>query len=544
MKKFLFLIAVIGLTFSQAELSWKTTHGTYGEGEVRLQSNKIKVTVYPGYLDVEEEAEIQTLGETPWGGDANSLEIFGDFSLPKGAAVVSLLLWNGQDLLKARLKDRALARQQYEKVVDRNTPPPPRPWDPALVEFLGGGRYGLSIYPVRQGFSRKIRLRYHVAAEVTTRGVELPFSTVIARAIPGDRNAVIETSFHPGSRKEGFTLGTATGLVKPLALPATYLFATPQDLRILSQNNAVGITTSFAEGGYQGHYISLHAPLPAAVKNSLQSFASLKQKPSLTAEIRKGNETMHIDMTCSGKLDLCRGLAFTGKASAPFSARVDWVVHSGGSEKLRHTQEFPMADQAKDSILAILWAANPASYTEKTELQRGTRYGFVDATASLLALEEDVMNAEDTRRYWDAGVPRLTDAEIFPSDTTTGFSANEILFQFNPNQNPNPNPNQPWVTSLAAPEVRSEKGISGLLRGGNALQFHLPENWRSESTREALITVVLFGLDGQELGRWTLQNPSEGLLELRIQGQVMKPGLYLLRVEGASLRTSHRLKLM
>ena len=64
-----------------------------------------------------------------------------------------MLLWNGSQILKAKLKDRQLAREQYEDVVDRQKIVPPR--DPALITYEGGGVYGIQIYPARLNESRK-----------------------------------------------------------------------------------------------------------------------------------------------------------------------------------------------------------------------------------------------------------------------------------------------------------------------------------------------------------------------------------------------------
>ncbi|MBD3317261.1 MAG: hypothetical protein GF344_15855 [Chitinivibrionales bacterium] len=96
-----------------------------------------------------------------WSGDQSTLEIFGEFEMSPGTAIRSMLLWQGNTILKAKLKDRTAADSAYEEVVDRRrTQIVPR--DPALIESLGGNRYRFKIYPVALARSRKIRILYTV----------------------------------------------------------------------------------------------------------------------------------------------------------------------------------------------------------------------------------------------------------------------------------------------------------------------------------------------------------------------------------------------
>ncbi len=535
MSKLLFLAIAMLVTIPQAELFWKTTHGTNGQGEVRIQSNKIKVHVHPAYLDVEEEVEIQTLGTTPAGGDANSLEIFGTFQLPEGAAIIGMLLWNGNDLLKARLKDRSVARQQYEQIVDRDAPPPVVPIDPALIEALGNDRYGISIYPVRQGFARKVRLRYHVPTALSAHGVGMPFFTAFSRAVGGNKNAVTETTFM-GSDTTRFMLSTPGGAGNPLSLPSTYLFTSAQELLIknVSAQKGLAATTHFSSGPFGGQYLKLMIPVPSMVRDALKTFVTAKTRPSITVVVKTGEERRNIDMACL--LDVhapqkCAGLEFKGKAAKPWSTTVDWVI-AQGEQKLVHTQTLVPVKSPADSILAILWAADAKSYAEKAESQKGTRYGFVDAASSLLALEEDVMSLADKKRYWETGVPRLAENEIFKTDPETGFIFNAPWF--------NPNPNL-IVTSVGLQEGTPAL-TARLINGGQGLRLTLPQDAFGAGASSQAVTLVLYGMDGRIVGSWTINPSLGGDLELALPG--LKPGLYMLKLEGVGIRMTRSLRIL
>ena len=88
-------------TQAASSILWRPTHKVefnYTQ-DCRVQSEKITVTVHPFFADVEEEVVIQTIGNL-YNGDSKSLEIFGEFDLTEGSALRSMLLWNGDIILK------------------------------------------------------------------------------------------------------------------------------------------------------------------------------------------------------------------------------------------------------------------------------------------------------------------------------------------------------------------------------------------------------------------------------------------------------------
>ena len=161
----LFLVG-LAITDSPAQVLWQTTATSingYNSGSCTLSDGTLRVKIFPSYLDVEEDVTIATGGTVTSGNDPNSLEIVATFSLPAGATIIGALLWDGTDILKANLLDRATADSIYEDYVNRNsTPPPARPRDPMIIELTGTNTYRLRVYPVELNRSRHFRLRYQL----------------------------------------------------------------------------------------------------------------------------------------------------------------------------------------------------------------------------------------------------------------------------------------------------------------------------------------------------------------------------------------------
>lgn len=158
---------------SFARLRCRQTKGTTWSGWVELTNFTQRIKVHSYFLDIEEDIELAPIGRKP-PNNLNTLEIVGEFWLPAQSVITGILIWDGDNLLQGKLKGKEHARVEYEEVVDRETTSPPRPRDPILIEKRGSRRrwapgsrtdrnmdmYNCSIYPVKWGNSRKIRIRY------------------------------------------------------------------------------------------------------------------------------------------------------------------------------------------------------------------------------------------------------------------------------------------------------------------------------------------------------------------------------------------------
>jgi Ca-activated chloride channel family protein len=75
------------------------------------------------------------------------------FPIPEGAAISDLtLLYDGKEL-PGRLLPKEEARRIYEEIVRRQR-------DPALLEYLGGGMYQTSVFPIPPRADRTVEIRY------------------------------------------------------------------------------------------------------------------------------------------------------------------------------------------------------------------------------------------------------------------------------------------------------------------------------------------------------------------------------------------------
>ncbi|MCE9605935.1 MAG: VWA domain-containing protein [Planctomycetia bacterium] len=84
---------------------------------------------------------------------SRTMEVAFVFPLPHDAAIDRLtLLVDGKEM-PGKLFDKEEARRRYEEIVRKNQ-------DPALLEWLGGGMFQTSVFPVPAGAERKVMIRY------------------------------------------------------------------------------------------------------------------------------------------------------------------------------------------------------------------------------------------------------------------------------------------------------------------------------------------------------------------------------------------------
>lgn len=273
---------------SQADATWqttKTTVGGFNSGACGLERGSLRVKVHASHLDVEEELEVSTLGAVDAGNDPNTLEIVGTFTLPAGSTLVGGLLWDGDRMLESKLLDRKAADSLYEKMVQRNSSPPPRPRDPLILELVGKDSYRLRIYPVKLGGSRRFRLRYQLPPRIGAEGLEMRLLTVSGGLFPGLATSIPAT-LEPGGDVRKTVLVEGQGRVT-LELPRTRFFRV-QDLgqsghwdgwswspgsSILllpvDPLRQVMVKTRFDAGTFAGHYLNLYATVDDAVIKAL-----------------------------------------------------------------------------------------------------------------------------------------------------------------------------------------------------------------------------------------------------------------------------------
>ena len=391
-----------------SQIRWQTTHNGTSSGNCQLEVNKIRLMVNSFYVDVEEEAAIAAIG-TVWGGDSSTLEIFGEFTLSKGSALRSMLLWNGNTVLKAKLKDRTEADSAYENVVDRDKPKVIA-HDPAVIEYLGNDRYRIKIYPVRINNSRKIRILYSVPFQTTGNGPRFQIAPVfLFNCSQSPTQIPIEIRGAASLSSRGIlAYGT---VLKTIQFGATYqvivsdlarspLYITPDTTEKISS-----FSTSIDSGRFAGHYTALYASLPDTLKAIIKEKYST-EKTTTEVKVVAGEKTYITDFNQK---------AFIGayiKSGAPWDSAIHWTLYnSQGKIAMEYCQRTdPVSDSPTQAMLPLIWGAKYSLVEGNDNL--GALFGFVDRKMSLLALESDSLPADEAAQWAEAGVPPLAADEI------------------------------------------------------------------------------------------------------------------------------------
>jgi hypothetical protein len=254
---------------ASAQVSWtttKTTNATRDQGTVQLSEGKLRVKVFPAYLDVEEEVNILTEGTVRPQNDAATLEITGTFSLPAGSVITGALLWDGPRILQAKLLDKVKADSIYEDLVDRDSVPPPRPVDPLILERVSANTYKVKVYPVSLGAARRFRIRYQIPPYLGADGFEMRLQGALTPLFGTVSTIVTTLEAQPGVST---IFLQESGVKRELTLPRT-LFVPRSALasgalagvaaRVLPVNphRQVQVKTSFGTGSFKGHYLNLY----------------------------------------------------------------------------------------------------------------------------------------------------------------------------------------------------------------------------------------------------------------------------------------------
>jgi hypothetical protein len=231
----------------------------------------MSVGLEAGYLDVVEDVEIGASRAGTWApdptGDRNTLEVTGVFYLPSGSAMTGLLIWNGETILKGKLKPAGTANQQYEDFVDRNTSPPVQPRDPFFVRQIGFNEnfetYEYKIYPVVWTEFRKIRVRYLVPRRVPSKGsgLFLPAPIFFSNANEGNFKCNLKSNL--GFTRVGYRKMNREEIHDlPASVTLNYYLGEAVEMQPTPAIPVHWLQTSIPDGDWQGHYLDFHAPIP------------------------------------------------------------------------------------------------------------------------------------------------------------------------------------------------------------------------------------------------------------------------------------------
>jgi hypothetical protein len=203
----------------------QATQGQRWWGTSKIVSEHFTIKVMPSYIDVTLDWELDCNGATEPDSFKDALEIQGNITLAWDAAVTGLLLWNGDEILKAKLKPLPLARKQYEAVVNRSIT---RPKDPLIFEYgWGKDNYDFKIFPVSFGKTRRLRLQYVVPAINDNGCADIPFPSPFSASkatytiVPGvdvSNVKLLNTNFEVLSEKTELSATSDSELLTQISL--------------------------------------------------------------------------------------------------------------------------------------------------------------------------------------------------------------------------------------------------------------------------------------------------------------------------------------
>ncbi len=244
---------------------------------------------------------------------------------------------------------------------------------------------------------------------------------------------------------------------------------------------------SFQYPGFDMYAAKAAFPLPE--RRLFNYVAELPTLPNFTttAVLRNGANAYDLDLKCMGGLGLtCDAALWHGKSTTPWSKDIEWEVHDvNGVAAKTYVQTLSPTTRDNDTALAVLWAGSASPFSENREPPLGAVYGFVDRSASLLALEKDSLKISDGKILPNGSVPRIANADIL-----------DVIPNYKGESGPN-NPNPDWTTDVLSKTLANPQGWQVRLGAANRLELHLPglHGW------QGLVTLQIVGLDGRM--RWS-----------------------------------------
>lgn len=448
MKKLFLTALIISITFVQSGYSyisnstrWNTTKGYNRYGNCQLESNSIKVKIRGCSIDVEEEAVIKTIGNVP-AGDPNTLEITGTFVLSEGAVVRSLLLWNGDDILKAKLLDKKKADDLMDSIVNNTAV------DPALIRYEGDNCYSFRIYPVAINNSRKVRILYTIPLKANSGQFKYEFRpafTMGCSSVPSQIPIKFENSCGDSTR---YKLNQNSA-IKNLQFGVTYLIpyediassasfikyiygignSTKYCYRINKPISIESDTTIFEKSftsfidtsETKGHYSAIFSKTPDSLKAIIKH--AVIPNYTLEAKILTSDNGYITALPENGIFSIYL------KSNAEWDKNVYWTVYSStGDPLINYTQSFN-TDTSRDNNndLPMLWGGQYSLVEGQGDL--GAAFGFVDSKMSLLALERDTLTKDIAVLYKNSGVPLLLPEDIIADLTNVHIPSENIIIE-------------------------------------------------------------------------------------------------------------------
>lgn len=401
---------VIGLMLfvnSYSSLFWQTTRDGFSNGACQIQSSKLRVVVHPFFVEVEEDAEISPVG-TLWRGDDKTLEIVNEFFVRPATAIQSMLLWNGDKILKAKLKLKDDADKEYEDVVDRQKFIA-APRDPAIIEYVNDNYYRCRIYPVTLNGSRKIRIRYVVPITFKNGVPQFDIGTIFSVA-QYSQSGQVHLTVESAVSSSGKCILQTNSTHKSIIYNSVYLLSFSEMYGSFAIIPDVSIwkgawTKHISSGPAAGYYSTVFMAFP----DTVEALISEQLNPSgvqLEVGVTIGNKVYLADLMKEGLF------ALYCKSDSVWDGTLLWNGYNRKGDQVFTCRQMVIPDTngVSATMIPLLWGMKYTFQEKRGAL--GALFGFVDSKMSLLALESDTLPIESAEMYRSSGVPELLPDEI------------------------------------------------------------------------------------------------------------------------------------
>ena len=404
----------------------QSTQGPAWTGDAVITDEKMHVTVYRNYLDVELEWVFTANGVAP-ACYADALEIVGNVNLERGSVVVGMLVWYKDKILKAKIQRKSKAREAYEEVVDRDSPVPPRPRDPVILEYLGNDNYDISIFPVTFQGTRRLRMRYLVPASEQ--------KGIVRAGFPHAFTITGVVTISRGDQVQGFSLvypGSSSFINDSITVSKVQAYTSTAPSALLpgiaqSGNKTVLHVSATNNLFMPGEFVHVDNFAVSHIIDSVKTlFTQLGTRNvpgtlSVCAGIGNGavscstGVTMNVNNVLQMDTTVWWGKSLCVYSRTPVKPEIIWQVFFNGELFLKTIEQPVLCTSSSPAVESKLLAASQKILSLEGVLPKSmaATFGFVDTAFALLALEKDFLPDQTAHLFEKSGVPLCNEEDIF-----------------------------------------------------------------------------------------------------------------------------------
>ena len=160
------VLILAGSVSAELTSQFRTQSGISWRGLAQITRESRKVTVHEYYLEIEEEVELGAYAGSygsPTESQQSGIELSGTFTLPKGSVLSGAVLWDGGNILKAKLKTKSATENEYADSAESGSDWKPSAGDPLMIALKSRDTvdtYAFNLFAIKWGEQRRLRIRY------------------------------------------------------------------------------------------------------------------------------------------------------------------------------------------------------------------------------------------------------------------------------------------------------------------------------------------------------------------------------------------------